>query len=123
MAQTYKRIEHTLGLEPTEYFIVKDASGVAIDIEGEGWTVEVKVRRTSSSSVLETFSTANGKVELSTTTTGRFDFTGFGGSPMPFGDITFRGLETEFIYDIQVTDSTGDIHDTWYGEWVVRNNI
>lgn len=121
MASEYKKITHSKGTYPTDYFIVKDAGGSAIDIEGDGWAVSVSIRRSGSASVLESLTTANGKVVLSTTTTGRFDFSGMDGTE--FADVTFRGLQTEFVYDIQLTDDSGVIYDAYHGDWILKNNL
>lgn len=117
----YKKISHKKGVTPAEYFIVKDSNGDAIDIQTAGWAVDVSVKESNAGSVIETFTTGNGKIVLSSSVTGRYDFSGFDGSE--FTAITFRGYSVDYIYDVQLTDDSGNTYDAHYGEWTLINNL
>lgn len=107
---------------PTTYIIFKDSNGDAIDLVAGSWTFETKVRQSHkpNAEVIETFSTANGKMELSLTTTGRVDFT-FDGTE--FDGVTIKGVKIDYPYDMQATPSGGEKEDVFEGTWTVYSDL
>jgi hypothetical protein len=119
---TEKDITHKQGFTPSFYFTVQNTVGNQIDIVTEGWTFEYKVRRgfKPTAPVIETFSTANGKLVMDLTNTGRVNFV-FDGTE--FNTVTIKGIESVFRYDLQGTDGTPTKHDLYYGNHIVTSNL
>ena len=120
---THKDIKHKKGFSPTDYFLIKDSNAVEIDLIGNNWTAEVRVRRgyKTDAPVLETFSTSNGKLLLNPDVTGRIDFN-FDGTE--FLSETIKGVENSYNWDMQVTDGQSLVkHDVYEGSYILRSNL
>lgn len=107
---------------PTQYIIFRDNTGTPIDLVAGGWNFETKVRQSykPNAEVMEIFSTANGKMVLSLTETGRVDFV-FDGSE--FEDVVIKGIKIDYPYDMEANSSAGQMEDVFQGNWVVFANL
>lgn len=122
MAAAFRNFSHQKGFSPPDYIVINGADGNPIDIEDEGWTFEIRVKQSyrNNATLLETFSTANGKLVLDVVNTGRINFALDG---TEFADVVITGVKVDFVYDFQGIDGDDVKLSLLEGNWTVRQNL